>query len=125
VRATELAAHDHSTANAWQLALGQPVSAMVTPCIHNKKRSRLQVTAIEISALKRVSKGAQVLLLDRNGGGTAKAVARELGKLGFRKVYILEGGFSGWTSSKLQVRQPVRSRELRGGFQRILPFRRI
>jgi 3-mercaptopyruvate sulfurtransferase SseA len=82
----------------------------------------VQVTALEISALKRVSKGSQVLLLDRNGGGTAKAVARELGKLGFRKVYILEGGFSGWTSSKLQVRQPVRSRRARRDIQRVLPF---
>lgn len=69
----------------------------------------MQVTALEIRALKRVNKGTRVLLLDKNGGGQAKNVAKELNKLGFRKIYIVAGGFSGWAASKLQVRKPVRS----------------
>ena len=67
----------------------------------------LQVTALEIAALKRVSKNSSVLVMDRNGGGPAKGVAKELQRLGFRKVYIVTGGFSGWNTSKLQVRAPV------------------
>ena len=62
-----------------------------------------QVTVLQIAALKKVSKGTRVLLLDRNGGG-AKAIARELTRRGFRKVFVVQGGFSGWTSSKLQTK---------------------
>ncbi len=45
----------------------------------------LQVTAMQIAALKRIGKGSTVLLLDKNGG-TAKAIARELASRGFSKV---------------------------------------
>jgi rhodanese-related sulfurtransferase len=67
-----------------------------------------QVTALEIQALKRVNKGTKVLLLDKSGSGTAKNVAKELAKLGFGGAYVISGGFQGWTSSKLQVKAPVR-----------------
>jgi 3-mercaptopyruvate sulfurtransferase SseA len=63
------------------------------------------VTALEIQALKRVKKNSKVLLLDKSGGGPAKNVAKELSKLGFRSVFIVTGGFSGWTASKLQIKQ--------------------
>ena len=69
---------------------------------------------LQIAALKKVSKGTRVLLLDRNGGG-AKAIARELTRRGFRKVFVVQGGFSGWTSSKLQTKlsSTARPRSLR------------
>lgn len=67
----------------------------------------MQVTALEIQALKRINKGTQVLLLDKNGAGPAKAVAKELSRLGFRNVFIVAGGFTQWASSKLQIRRPV------------------
>ena len=38
----------------------------------------------------------------------AKNVAKELAKLGFNSVFIVQNGFSGWSQSKLQVRQSVR-----------------
>ena len=69
----------------------------------------MQITALEISYLKRVGKSSKVLLIDKNGGGGAKQVAKELGKLGFRNVFVVTGGFGGWTSSKLQIRNPVRA----------------
>lgn len=64
---------------------------------------RVQVTVLQIAALKKVSKGTRMLLLDRNGG-SAKAIARELSRRGFRRVFVIQGGFSGWTSSKLQTK---------------------
>lgn len=67
----------------------------------------LQVTALEIQALKRIDKSSQVLLLDKGGSGPAKAVAKELSRLGFRSVFIVNGGFTAWAQSKLQIRRPV------------------
>ncbi|KAK9909244.1 hypothetical protein WJX75_009385 [Coccomyxa subellipsoidea] len=61
------------------------------------------VTVLSIAALKKVSKGTKILLLDRNGG-QSKAVAKELAKKGFKKVFVVSNGFSGWTSSKLQTK---------------------
>lgn len=67
----------------------------------------VQVTALEIQALKRVNKGTKILLLDKNGNGASKAVAKELASLGFSNAYVISGGFQGWVSSKLQVKAPV------------------
>ena len=44
-----------------------------------------QVTVLSIAALKKVSKGTRILLLDRNGG-QSKTIAKELSKRGFKKV---------------------------------------
>ncbi len=62
-----------------------------------------QVTVLQIAALKKVARGTRILLLDRNGGA-AKAIARELSRRGFRRTYVVQGGFSNWTSSKLQTK---------------------
>ena len=40
---------------------------------------------LSIAALKKVSKGTRILLLDRNGG-QAKSIAKALSKKGFKKV---------------------------------------
>ena len=69
--------------------------------------SRVKVTALEIQALKRVNKGTKILLMDKNGSGTSKAVAKELAALGFGNAFVVAGGFQGWISSKLQVKPPV------------------
>ena len=63
----------------------------------------MQMTVLQIAALKKVGKGTTVLLMDKNGGG-AKAIAKELSGRGFRKVFVVNGGFQGWTGSKLQTR---------------------
>jgi rhodanese-related sulfurtransferase len=63
----------------------------------------LKVTALQIAGLKRASKGARLIILDRSGG-QAKQVARELSKLGFRKAFVVQGGFDSWVRSKLLVK---------------------
>ena len=40
---------------------------------------------LSIAALKKVSKGTRILLLDRNGG-QAKSIAKALAKKGFKRV---------------------------------------
>jgi hypothetical protein len=62
-----------------------------------------QMTVLQIAALKKVKKGTRVLILDKNGG-VAKAVARGLNGKGYKKVFVISGGFNSWTSSKLQTR---------------------
>ena len=55
-----------------------------------------QVTALQIAALKRLRKGMSLFILDRSGGGSAKAVAKALAERGFGRVYVIKGGFAGW-----------------------------
>lgn len=65
-----------------------------------------QVTALQIAALKRIGRGSKVLLLDRFGN-TSKAVAKELSRRGFGRVFVVSGGFdgrAGWVQSKLLVK---------------------
>ncbi|KAK9843352.1 hypothetical protein WJX74_010836 [Apatococcus lobatus] len=68
--------------------------------VNNVERT---MTVLQIAALKKVNKGTTVLLMDKNGGG-AKAVAKELSGRGFRRIFVINGGFQGWTGSKLQTR---------------------
>eukprot|EP00240_Pyramimonas_obovata_P004573 CAMPEP_0118957528 /NCGR_PEP_ID=MMETSP1169-20130426/62150_1 /TAXON_ID=36882 /ORGANISM="Pyramimonas obovata, Strain CCMP722" /LENGTH=400 /DNA_ID=CAMNT_0006905615 /DNA_START=31 /DNA_END=1233 /DNA_ORIENTATION=+ len=69
----------------------------------------VESTAIVIAALKRVTKGTTVLLLDRKGS-TSKQVARCLSRLGFKKVFVIDGGFEGrggWIQSSLARTAPA------------------
>lgn len=61
------------------------------------------MTIVQIAALKKVKKGTRVLLLDKNGS-VAKDIAKGLNGRGYKKVFVIDGGFNGWTSSKLQTR---------------------
>eukprot|EP00798_Chlamydomonas_sp_ICE-L_P025113 gene25113-10754_t len=63
----------------------------------------VQITALQIASLKKLSKGSIVIIMDKNGG-TATNVAKALASKGFGKVYTMTGGFDGWTSSKLQIK---------------------
>ena len=72
-------------------------SGGILPCLRltlKKWHARGQVTVLELSNLKKIGKRSTLLLLDKNGG-TSKAVAKELARLGFRKAYVISGGFSG------------------------------
>lgn len=65
-----------------------------------------QVTALQIAALKRIGRGSKVILLDRFGN-VSKAVAKELSRRGFGRVFVVAGGFdgrAGWVQSKLLVK---------------------
>jgi rhodanese-related sulfurtransferase len=52
------------------------------------------VTVEEVASLKRVGKGSTLLLLDGRGG-QAKAVAKALARKGFRRAFVVSGGFKG------------------------------
>ncbi|CAD7695911.1 unnamed protein product [Ostreobium quekettii] len=65
-----------------------------------------EITAMQIAALKGVSKSTNIYLMDKTGS-TARNVAKLLEKRGFRSCYVMDGGFYGWTSSKLQVKRPT------------------
>ncbi|KAL3132062.1 hypothetical protein ABBQ32_008676 [Trebouxia sp. C0010 RCD-2024] len=71
--------------------------------LQNVSAIERQVTALQIASLKKVNKRSQILLLDKNGS-TSKVIAKELARKGFKKIRVVQGGFSGWTSSKLQTK---------------------
>lgn len=50
----------------------------------------LQVTALQIAALKRIGRGSRVVLLDRYGN-VSKQVAKELSRRGFGRVFVVQG----------------------------------
>ncbi|KAL4447383.1 hypothetical protein ABPG77_007416 [Micractinium sp. CCAP 211/92] len=72
--------------------------------LRNAGELEVKVTALQIAALKRLTSGSTILLMDRSGSGTAKAVAKALAARGFGRVYIIKGGFQGWVASKLRVK---------------------
>ena len=51
------------------------------------------MTALQIAALKRLRPSMSLFMLDRTGGGSAKAVAKALAERGFGRVYVIKGGF--------------------------------
>ncbi|KAF6254588.1 hypothetical protein COO60DRAFT_1703264 [Scenedesmus sp. NREL 46B-D3] len=65
-----------------------------------------QITALQIAALKKIGRGSKIVLLDRYGNAS-KAVAKELSRRGFGRVFVVAGGFDGrggWVQSKLLVK---------------------
>lgn len=58
---------------------------------------------MQVAALKRLSPGNSVYLMDKDGS-LSRRVARELAAKGFRNTFVIAGGFdgrSGWAKSKL------------------------
>jgi hypothetical protein len=50
----------------------------------------LQITALQIAALKKIGRGSKILLVDRYGNAS-KAVAKELSRRGFGRVFVVAG----------------------------------
>jgi len=71
--------------------------------LSNPESVESRVTALQIAALRRLSRSSDVFLLDSNGS-VSKRVAKELKALGFGNVYVVSGGYSGWLRSKLQTK---------------------
>lgn len=63
----------------------------------------VQMTVLQIAALKKVKKGSRILLLDKNGS-VSKEIARALTARGYKRVFVIAGGFNSWAASKLQTR---------------------
>ena len=61
------------------------------------------MTVLQIASLKKVKKGTKIMLLDKNGSG-AKDIAKALTSRGYKRVFVISGGFGGWTASKLKTR---------------------
>lgn len=61
------------------------------------------MTALQIAALKKVSKKTEIYIMDKNGsiGGS---VARKVASKGFSKVHVVRGGFSAWLKYGLPIR---------------------
>jgi len=59
-----------------------------------------KLAALKIASLRGVNKGKRVILLDQNGG-SAKALAKALAKQGFGQVFIVKGGYNGWSRAGL------------------------
>jgi 3-mercaptopyruvate sulfurtransferase SseA len=62
------------------------------------------LTALKMASLKGIKKSTKVLILDVNGGEGPK-LAKSLAQQGFGKVFVIEGGFGGWQSAGLGVKQ--------------------
>ncbi|KAG1675285.1 hypothetical protein FOA52_016317 [Chlamydomonas sp. UWO 241] len=63
-------------------------------------------TALQIASLRSVSQGTSIVLMDRNCA-SSQQVAKELGRKGFTKVFVMSGGFdgrTGWVQTKLAVK---------------------
>lgn len=71
--------------------------------LRNVADLELKVTAMQIAALKRLSKGTTLYILDRNGS-ISKAVAKELSNRGFGKTFVVAGGFQSWANAKLATK---------------------
>ncbi len=63
----------------------------------------ITITAMQIAALKKVSKSTEVYIMDKNGSLNG-AVAKQLASRGFSKVYTVRGGFGAWKREKLPIR---------------------
>lgn len=71
--------------------------------LRNKQSVEAESTAVQIAALKKLSTGMTVYILD-DEGSNAKAVAKELNKRGYSKAFVIAGGCQAWIRSKLSMR---------------------
>ena len=82
-----------------------PVEPPATPRelrgkLRTPRRTEARVTAVLVGALKGISRGQQIILMD-SGDGSAKEVAKALAEQGFGNVYVMDGGFRGWKGALL------------------------
>ena len=87
------------TEDLLKCGLGEP-QHHVLPLTCTAAPRRLQVTVEEVASLKRVGKGSTLLLLD-GSGGQSKAVAKALARKGFRRAFVVSGGFKGAPGRRL------------------------
>ncbi|GMH40712.1 hypothetical protein BSKO_08616 [Bryopsis sp. KO-2023] len=86
-----------------EVPFAETASSKLRNQLRNAQEIECQVTAIQISALRKLSKDCTLYLLDRSGSSSA-SVARDLARRGFKNCFAIQGGYSGWTQCKLQVK---------------------
>lgn len=69
----------------------------------NAEEVESRVTALQIAALRRLSRSSDIFLLDGNGS-VSRRVAKGLNALGFGRCFVVSGGYGGWMRSKLQTK---------------------
>lgn len=75
----------------------------VKALVRNTRKAEAGITALKISCLKLINRDSNIVIMD-SSCDFAKAVARELTKLGFKNCWVMAGGFSGkqgWLQSYL------------------------
>ena len=72
--------------------------------VKNSEMVESMMTALQISNLKKINnKSTPIVIMNNNGRGNVKAVAKCLKQENFSEVYVLQGGFEGWTQSALRL----------------------
>lgn len=71
--------------------------------LKNVGKLEVTMTALQIAALKKISKSTELYIMDRNGSING-AVAKQVAARGFSKVYVVKGGFAAWQRERLPTR---------------------
>jgi len=75
----------------------------------NNFATEAQITAVQAAALKSTKQGKNLIVLDQTNK-QAKAVAKELAKLGYSNVFVVKGGFVSWVAAQLQTKSSTTAR---------------
>lgn len=86
-----------------ELELATVADERLASRLRNAPEVEAEMTAVEIANLKKLNQGMTIYLLD-NDGSISKAVAKELAKRGFGKVFVIIGGCVAWNQAKLSTR---------------------
>ena len=82
--------HPHPSTPPYTHLSSRPAHQRLRGALRDPSTVECTLTALQIASLKRVSSGTKVVLLDRYGPA-ARAVAKELSRKGFGKVYTVQG----------------------------------
>ena len=86
-----------------ELEFASLTDASVRRELKNVGTLEITITAMQIAALKKVSKSTEIFIMDKNGS-VSGAVAKQLSARGFSKVFIVKGGFGAWQKERLPIR---------------------
>lgn len=67
----------------------------------NREQLRIELVAAFIAGLKQVTPLSKVVVMDKQGSGLAKDLAKALRKEGVYQAFVLKGGFARWTAEGL------------------------
>jgi len=71
--------------------------------LKNVGKLEVTMTALQIAALKKISKSTELYIMDKNGS-ISGSVAKQVAAKGFSKVYVVKGGFAAWQRERLPTR---------------------
>lgn len=86
-----------------ELEFASLTDASVRRELKNVGTLEVSITAMQIAALKKISKSTEIFIMDKNGS-VSGAVAKQLSSRGFSKVFVVKGGFGAWQKERLPIR---------------------